>query len=284
MHNSGRNILITGCSSGIGRATAIHFARQQWQVIATVRNETDANDLMMTGYTNIHVHILDVEDEAQITQLTRRINAQLKDTGLDVLVNNAAISLSAPLEYASTEHIQQHFSTNVVAPMVLTRSLLPYLKRARGRIINISSVASRLPTPLMGIYSATKSALDGMSDAMRVELRNTGVKVIVVEPGIIDTPIHHKLVASSTELQQQMPENAVRYYQQPYKRNQKLQAKMLKTAAKPGKVAQSIWRAATDNSPKTRYPVGTDAKALRWLMPMMTDRMKDQLWGRLLGF
>ncbi|CAA0101635.1 Serine 3-dehydrogenase [BD1-7 clade bacterium] len=278
------NILITGCSSGIGRATAIHFARQQWQVFATVRQQEDADALMMTGYTNIHVLMLDVDDESQIKQLTRLLNKQLKHTGLQVLINNAAMCESAPVEFASTEHMQNHFSTNVIAPMVLVRSLLPLLKRANGRVINLSSGVATMSAPLMGFYSATKAALDSLSDALRVEVKGSDVKVIVVEPGMVDSPMHSKYEKSLKSLQQTMPDNALDYYREAFKRQQQLIRQLLKTAIKPEKVALAIHKAAIDKRPKLRYQVGTDAKTYHWLQALLPSPAKDHLWTRILGF
>lgn len=285
METVAKTVLITGCSSGIGRSTAIHFARLDWQVYATVRHQDDADKLMMMGYTNIQAELLDVDDEEQIHQLVAKIKQQNKQAGLDVLVNNAGIAEACPLEYASIEHLQKHFSTNVIAPMVITRACLPLLKKNRGTVINVSSGGSRLTMPLMGVYCASKAAINALSDALRIELSRQGIRTIVIEPGLVDTPMQEKISKTHSVVTRQLSTEGLHYYRPMIEKNLQILGKLKKNAIKPSKVAQLITRAVTqDESGKSNYTVGLDAKLMHLFEPVFRTSVKDRFWQALFRF
>lgn len=278
-----KRVLITGCSSGIGRSTAVHFARLDWHVIATVRHQEDADSLQMLGYTNIQAEILDVDDEAQISALIQKISEQDEQTGLDALINNAGIARPYPLEHAPTEHFHQHLSTNVIAPIVITNACLPLLKKNQGIIINVSSTTSRLPTPFLGAYSASKAAINALSDVLRLELAHAGVRVVVVEPGTVDTPLHEKLYIEQNSLSQNLSTQGIVEYQNTLERNIQLQKNLKNNAVKPSRVAKLICRIASADNPKPQYRIGIDSHVTGWIEPLTPAPMKDRLWKTMLG-
>ena len=164
-----KNILITGCSSGIGLASAEFCARQGAQVYATVRKQADMDKLNQLKLDNLHPLLLDITDLTGIKQIVTILEQKLGNSGLDILINNAAYGLSFVFEYASDDYICHHINTNITGTIRMIRAFIPLLKIARGRIINISSASGIIAIPLMAMYSASKFAIEGFSDALRVD-------------------------------------------------------------------------------------------------------------------
>jgi NAD(P)-dependent dehydrogenase (short-subunit alcohol dehydrogenase family) len=181
-----KTILITGCSTGFGRVTAIHFAKLGWRVFAAVRKESDRQSLAKE-HANIMPIICDITNDAHIAELGRGVAAQTST--LEALVNNAGSAFAAPMELIPLDVLREQLELNVIAQVAVTQAVMPSLKAAEGTIINVSSVGGRIASPLLGPYSASKFALEAISDALRVELAPFGVKVVVVEPGGSPTPI-----------------------------------------------------------------------------------------------
>ncbi len=283
MDTHSRTVFITGCSSGIGRSTAIHFARLDWHVIATVRHQDDADKLMMLGYTNIQAELLDVDDETQIKALIKKIANQNKGAGLDALINNAGIANPYPLEYAATEHFHQHLSTNVIAPMVIINACLPLLKKNNGVIINVGSSISHFATPFLGAYSASKAAINALSDVLRIELSHSNIRVIVVEPGTVDTPMQDKICEDQAEMAQKLNSDGLLHYQPFIDRNLNLQKSLKNNAIKPSRVAHLICKLVEIDSPKSHYRIGIDARLAGWIEPITPAPIKDRLWKTVLG-
>lgn len=181
--------LVTGASTGIGKATALELRRRGWRVFATVRRQVDVIDLTKAGRGVIEPLIMDVTDEASVV---RAIEVVKERAGrLDALVNNAGIGVAGPLEMLPTERLVSQLDVNVVGVHRVTRAALPLLREAKGRIVMVSSVAGKSTYPFMGPYSASKHALEAYSDALRMELKGV-VKVITIAPGSIVTPIWDK--------------------------------------------------------------------------------------------
>ena len=172
--------LITGCSSGIGRALADAFKAAGYQVWASARKPEDVAQLTAAGFTAVQ---LDVNDGPALEQLAERINQQ--HGGLDVLVNNAGYGAMGPLLDGGVAALQRQFETNVFAIVGVTRALFPVLRRARGLVVNIGSVSGVLVTPFAGAYCASKAAVHALSDALRMELAPFGIRVMEVQPGAI---------------------------------------------------------------------------------------------------
>ncbi|KJH83844.1 short-chain dehydrogenase [Pseudomonas fluorescens] len=172
--------LITGCSSGIGRALADAFKAAGYQVWASARKTEDVAQLNAAGFTAVQ---LDVNDGQALEQLSERINQQ--HGGLDVLVNNAGYGAMGPLLDGGVQAMQRQFETNVFAIVGVTRAFFPVLRRARGLVVNIGSVSGVLVTPFAGAYCASKAAVHALSDALRMELAPFGIRVMEVQPGAI---------------------------------------------------------------------------------------------------
>jgi NADP-dependent 3-hydroxy acid dehydrogenase YdfG len=179
-------ILITGATAGIGRHTAIHLKTRGHRVIATGRNEKALAELRQNF--EIETVLLDVTRSESITAAKREVDRITNGYGIDVLVNNAGYGLLGPVEVLSEEDIRQQFETNVFGLIAVTRAFIPEMRaRGDGRVINVSSVGGRMVFPLGGVYHATKYAVEALSDALRMELRQFGIRVSVIEPGYIKT-------------------------------------------------------------------------------------------------
>ncbi|MWV65749.1 SDR family NAD(P)-dependent oxidoreductase [Halorubrum sp. JWXQ-INN 858] len=178
-----KTVLITGCSSGIGRATALAFLDEGWTVYATARNPADIETL---GERGCQLATLDVTDPGDVERVVERI---LDEEGaIDALVNNAGYGQFGPIEDVTTERVHEQFDVNVYGPHRLIRAVLPAMRRERdGTIINLSSVAGRVSFPGGGVYCGSKFAVEAMSDALRNEVREFGIDVVVVEPGPVKT-------------------------------------------------------------------------------------------------
>src|SRR5215831_8933204 len=180
-------VLVTGASSGIGRATATEFARQGHLVFAAARREEVLASLA-AATQNVQAVGLDVTDEGSVHRAWAKIKASTGGAGVDVLVNCAGFALTGPVEILADPQVQRQFATNVFGLLTMTRAVLPAMRaRNSGRIINISSVVGRTTFPGMGVYGATKYAVEALSDALRQEVAGFGIKVVIIEPGFTAT-------------------------------------------------------------------------------------------------
>jgi NAD(P)-dependent dehydrogenase (short-subunit alcohol dehydrogenase family) len=195
-----RVVLITGTSTGIGRACAARLAGEDWTVFAGVRRSEDADQLEAELSGDVRPVILDVCDRDQMREVMVRITADIGETGLDGLVNNAGVGVGAPVEYSSEQDWRWVFDVNLFSIVALTQAATPLLRRARGRVVYIGSIGGRLSTPGQAAYSASKHALEALAEAQRHEFRRaaTGIKVSLVEPGEVKTAIWEKATQPST--------------------------------------------------------------------------------------
>src|SRR5262249_7140470 len=207
-----RIVVITGASSGIGKACASQMVQAGWIVLAGVRKPTDAQKLKQEFGNNILPLMIDVEDGASITAAASQARPELDGRGLHGLVNVAGIGATSPVEYVRPADLQKMFTVNVFGQIAVTQAFLPFIRLARGRIVNISSVGAHLAIPFGGLLNATKAAFGMLSDAMRLELRPFGIHVSVVEPGAIKTPAVEKTLGDPEGVIRAMPpEGAERY-------------------------------------------------------------------------
>jgi NAD(P)-dependent dehydrogenase (short-subunit alcohol dehydrogenase family) len=270
-------VLVTGASTGIGEASVRHLLGLGFDVLAGVRKDEDAERLRGAGARSLK---LDVTDKTTIDAS----RGELGDAPLAGLVNNAGIAISAPLEFVPIEELRNQLEVNVVGQVAVTQAFLPALRAGRGRIVNVSSIGGRIALPLAGPYNASKFALEGISDALRRELRAQGIEVSVVEPGGIKTPIWQKGAARAGAMQKRMGPGAQEHYgtlmQAVRARSTKIATE---TGLPPEAVAKAVGHALTASKPKTRYLVGRDAKT-RWaLAKRLPDRAMDALIGRALS-
>jgi len=274
-------VVITGCSTGIGRATARLLDEKGYRVFPGVRKESDAQSLRDEGSERMQPLLLDVTDAASIDQAAKEISETLGEQGLLGLVNNAGIGFGGPMEFTNLDEMRSGFEVNVFGPVAVCQAFLPMLRRGRGRIVNISSAAGRVSMPLLGPYCSSKFALEGWTDAMRVELRSSGLHVSIVEPGFIDTPMQDKGKAETQRHIDALPAEGAKHYSRAYEKFQELLEKFGKSAAPPEAVAAAIHRALSADRPRARYTVGKDAKLLSVLNRLLPDRGKDAILGRL---
>ena len=182
------SVLVTGTSTGIGRATALHMDRLGWRVFASIRNAADGQSLLAEASGNLVPVIMDVTDADSIARTREQIARLAGESGLAGLVNNAGVGFTSPLEFVPLDELRWMFEVNVFGLLAVTQAFLPLLRQRRGRIVNISSTASLTVAPFHGPYSATKLSVNGLSNALRLELRPHGVQVAVVICGSIADP------------------------------------------------------------------------------------------------
>lgn len=271
-----RVVIITGCSTGIGRACVPYLAARGWHVIATARRIETIRDL---ANENVDALPLDVADESS------RVNAieeSLKLTGrVDALVNNAAYSQSGPLAEVTLDEMRSQFETNLFGAFRLAQLALPHLRKQRsGRIVNVSSVVGRMVFPFGGLYCATKWAMEAMSDTLRVELRPYGVAVSVVEPGGVVTQFTETSERYLARFRND-PGSAYRSYLRGVGFREALN--ISNWGSSPQTVARSIHRAISDRFPRPRYQATIDAWLVWPLLPLVPDWIKDVVLAKLFG-
>jgi NAD(P)-dependent dehydrogenase (short-subunit alcohol dehydrogenase family) len=263
-------VLVTGASSGIGEATALHLNELGFDAVGAVRKDEDAERLRSKGLRTVR---LDVTDAASIAAA----RSELGDIPLTGLVNNAGIAVAAPLEFLPLDQLRRQLEVNVVGQVAVIQQFLPALRAARGRIVNVSSIGGRLALPLVSPYNASKFALEAISDSLRRELLAQGVDVIVIEPGGVKTPIWGKSTETADEFQKGMPPEAEQLYGAMVQGVRTRTAKIAQeTGIEAREVAEVIGRALTAKRPRTRYLVGRDAKIRGAMARVMPDRMMDR--------
>jgi NAD(P)-dependent dehydrogenase (short-subunit alcohol dehydrogenase family) len=249
-------------------------------VLAGVRRRQAGDSLAATTDGDVVPIDLDVTSDESVTNARHAIEERVGDHGLAALVNNAGIVVEGPVELLSTAEVRQQFEVNVLGAMAVTRELLPLLRRARGRIVNVGAVTGRTPVPYFGASSASKAALGAFTDALRVEVRPFGVEVSIVEPTPIDTPIFAKSAAAAESWRADV-EPGVRALYEPGVRA--VHKAVTDGGTSPVEVvAAAIERALTARRPKTRYPVGKQSRVVSGLRHV-PDRARDALLARELG-
>jgi NAD(P)-dependent dehydrogenase (short-subunit alcohol dehydrogenase family) len=269
-------VLVTGASTGIGEATAIHLKELGFDSVAAVRKDEDAERLAVSGLRTVK---LDVTDAGSIAGA----RGELGDGPLAGLVNNAGIGVAAPLEFLPLDQLRRQLEVNLVGQLAVTQAFLPALRAGRGRIVNVSSIGGRFALPLAGAYNASKFGLEGVSDSLRRELLSQGVDVVVIEPGGVKTPIWRKGDALATEMLADMPPEAERLYGPLVEAMRRETTRIAEeTGIEPREVAEAIGQALTAKRPRARYLVGRDAKMRAAMMKVLPDRLMDRLVRRAL--
>jgi NAD(P)-dependent dehydrogenase (short-subunit alcohol dehydrogenase family) len=275
-------VLISGASSGIGRATALRLARAGWTVLAGVRAAPAGEELAAEARGasgTVQPLELDITNAAQVAAVAELLERE-HGGRLDALVNNAGIGVGGPLELISSEEMRQQFEVNVFAQVALTQTLLPALRSARGRIVLISSIGGRVTLAFTAPYAASKHALEAIGDALRVELHRSHVQVTLIEPGSVATPIWGKSLeqAASVEIPPRL--------QQLYGDVPAALGKALEETARrgipPEQVAATIERALSARRMRARYLVGRDARVMLTLRTVLPAPMFDAFVRRAL--
>ena len=264
-------VLITGCSSGIGRATAQHLAGKGWTVYATARRPEGIADLRDAGCTTL---ALDVTDDASMDAAVAAVEAEHGAVG--VLINNAGYSQSGAVESVPIADVRRQFETNVFGLVRMCQLVLPGMReQGWGRIVNISSIGGKLVFPGGGIYHGTKHAVEGISDALRFEVKGFGIDVVIIQPGLIKTDFGHAAVGAVPggggaygEFNAAVGEATEGVYES---------GPLGKLGGGPETVAKTIEKAITAKRPKPRYRVTPSAHLLIAQRSLMTDRMWDRV-------
>src|ERR671911_3203550 len=245
-------VLVTGASTGIGEATALHLRELGFEAVAGVRSDEDAERLAGSGLRTVK---LDVTDDGHIAAVGEELGAG----PLAGLVNNAGIAVAAPLEFVPLDQLRRQLEVNLIGQVAVTQALLPALRRGRGRIVNVSSIGGRVALPLVGAYNASKFGLEGASDSLRREVRSQGVDVILIEPGGVKTPIWKKGEALADEITEDLPPEAERLYGGLIARVRAETRKIDEEhGSEPRAVAEAIATALTARRPRARHPLGHD--------------------------
>lgn len=268
-----KTVLITGTSTGIGRACALHLDELGFTVYAGVRRPDDAQDLKKEGSELLRPIILDVTDESSIANAASQIESE---TGghLDGLINNAGIGLGGALEVTPLEEIHKLMHVNVIGVLAVTKAFIPMLRESKGRIINIGSTAGYLASPGASVYAASKFAVRALTDAMRLELHDFGIKVILLSPGAIESAIWDKGKAYREALQARVDPDTGAMYGALRRFGDSLYTDMKRIPAL--EVARVVADALRTKHPKRYYIVGKDAKGAKkatYLPTALLDRI-----------
>ena len=278
-----KTCLVTGASTGIGRATALHMDRLGWDVYAGVRKEVDGEALKSEGSSRLIPVIIDVADGASIRAAAETVDKATAGLGLGGLVNNAGITVQSPLEYLDIDELRKQLDVNVTGQVAVTQAFLPAIRKARGRIVFMSSIAGRARAlPLIGPYSASKRALEALAEALQDELAPWDIKVALIEPGSIATPIWDKGDATFDDIVDGLPEEGRERYQRAMDKGRELAAQTGRRGIPPERVAEKVARALTAARPRFRYLVGADAQARARVEPLVPSWVRTRATKRML--
>ena len=278
-----RSVLVTGCSSGIGRATALRLASRGHRVFAGVRTAAEADELgANSGEGELVPLALDVTESDQIAQAAERIATDAGSGGLRGLVNNAGIAVPGPLEALPIDDFREQLEVNLVGQLAVTQAFLPQIRAARGRIVFVSSIGGRAAFPFAGAYHASKFGLEALGEVLREELSDSGVEVVMVEPGPTSTEIWAKGQERLRLVLERAPDRALAPYRERLRKfDETLDAQ--KDSMNPERVAEQVEQALTGHRVQSRYPVGAGAKALARLRPLIPDAVFERLAARPFG-
>jgi NAD(P)-dependent dehydrogenase (short-subunit alcohol dehydrogenase family) len=277
-----RSVLVTGSSTGIGRATALRLDAVGWRVFAGVRKQEDADSLRAAGSERLTPVMLDVTDADAISAAAALLGDELGGAGLDGLVNNAGVAIPSPLETMPIDAFRRQIEVNLTGQVAVTQAVLPLIRSARGRIVFVSSIGGRIAFPLTGAYHAAKFGVEAVGDVFRQELRRWGIAVSVIEPGSIDTPIWDSgeraadEIGGDIEAREELYGKAIASYR-------KVTRNLAERGIEPDKVAEEIEHALTASRPRSRYLVGLDAKAQARIKPVIPTRIWDRIVARIMN-
>jgi NAD(P)-dependent dehydrogenase (short-subunit alcohol dehydrogenase family) len=286
MTESGRGtVVVTGASTGIGRACALRLAARGFDVLAGVRREEDGERLREAAGANgsLTPLRLDVTDADSVRDAGAAVEERTGQRGLAGLVNNAGVGTGGPLEFIPLDDIRRQFEVNLIGQIAVTQAMLGALRNGRGRIVNMGSIGGRTPAPFVGPYSASKAALRATSESLRRELRPWGIWVATVQPGTIATPIWDKGAATAQEARGRFPEGTDALYGDVLDGIVATTEKMAAAGIPPEKVARVVEHALTARRPRRDYVVGRDAKMQIALDRVLPTRVFDGLVRRFMG-
>lgn len=269
------NVLVTGAGRGIGRTIATELADKGWDVYAGVRKEADGAAVAAAS-PRIHPVIVDITSSEDVAALAK----QLPDR-LDAVVNNAGIAVGGAIEALHLDDLRYQYEVNVFGQVALTQAVLPRLRESRGRIVFVSSVSGRVSTPLTGAYNSSKFALEGLADALRLELRPWGIRVSLIEPAQTDTEMWQQAQQTLDAEVAKMAPGHQQLYAAHIEGFRKIIPLSQKLAAPPQTVAAAVQRALTARNPRARYVVGVGPKLQVRMTNATPTRMRDAVLRRV---
>jgi NAD(P)-dependent dehydrogenase (short-subunit alcohol dehydrogenase family) len=276
-------VLVTGSSTGIGRACVLELDRRGYRVFAGVRSPDDGQRLQAEASPRLRPLRLDVTDAAAIAEAAALLRGELGQRGLAGLVNNAGIAVTGPLEILPLDKLRRQFEVNVVGQLAVIQAVLPLLRTARGRIVNIGSLNGALSPPYLGPYAASKHALEALSDSLRMELRRWGILVCLVEPGPIQTPIWDKSRAMADTLAGEVAPEGLQLYAEELEVVRRSVERIAETALPVETVVRAVIHALTAPRPRVRY-FGTWSTRLAFKgMKVLPERLRDWIVRRAMG-
>lgn len=275
-----KSVLITGASTGIGRATALRLDGAGWRVFAGVRRQEDAESLVEAGSANLSPLYLDVTDADQIAAAAALIENQ--GDGLAGVVNNAGVAIPSPLETIPIEDFRRQVEINLTGQVAVTQAVLGQVRSAGGRVVFISSIGGRVALPFTGAYHAAKFGVEAVGDVFRQELRPWGISVSIIEPGSIDTPIWERGERTSDEVGARSPQREA-LYGRAIEKYREIVRQTAERGIPPEKVAQAVEHALSADRPRTRYLVGIDAKVQARIRPFIPTPVFDRIVARMMG-
>lgn len=270
--------MITGASTGIGRACALWMDARGWRVFAGVRNESDGASVRAQASERLTPLRLDVTDRHSIQEARATVEKAVGAAGLSGLVNNAGIGYGGAVEFLELEGLRQAFEVNFFGVIAVTQAFLALLRQGQGCVVNVSSISGLVAAPFLSPYSTSKWALEALSDALRVELDPWKIRVAVIEPGAIQTPIWEKGHELARQIRERMPPEGAALYGEFVS---SLGSGLRSHGISADHVARAVDHALTSSRPRTRYLVGLDA-ALTPLLARLPDRWRDALFKRRL--
>lgn len=281
-HSDRGFVVVTGTSTGIGAATALHLAQNGFHVFAGVRSAADGEAIRAQALENITPVIVDVTDDSAISATAAIIAEAVGDRGLVGLVNNAGIAKPAPIEYQPVADFRTQLEVNLFGPVAMIQAFLPLIRRGVGRIVNVGSIGGLLVLPLNGAYSASKFGIRAISDALRLELRQWNIHVSLIEVAPVETAIFGKTYAELDALEQRLGETGYRLYEAQIAAVRKATEKAAADADPPLVIAEAIEDALTSDDPKTRYLVGHGGREVE-IAAGLPDHMRDKALAHELG-
>jgi NAD(P)-dependent dehydrogenase (short-subunit alcohol dehydrogenase family) len=273
-------VVVTGASTGIGNACAVHLDRIGFRVFAGVRRDEDAERIRSSGSERLVPVRIDVTDSESIRRAAAEVESALAGEPLKGLVNNAGIAVSGPVEYLPIAEVRKQLEVNFIGQVAVTQAFLPLLRRSGGRVVNIGSVGGEVALPFLSPYAASKHAIEGFSDSLRREVEPLGVKVAVIRPGAIQSEIWERGNAAADEVLANVPPEALETYGDAVRGARAAANQRAQEAIPAQAVANEVEHALTSDKPRTRYVVGRTGRVMVTLERWLPDRTFDRLVRR----
>jgi len=269
-------VFITGASTGIGRACALYLDSIGFQVFAGIRRKKDSIYLTKQSNNSIRSILIDITNRSLVLSALKKVKKITGREGLYGLINNAGIAVGGPLESLPISLIQQQFEVNILGHIRVIQTFLPLLRKAHGRIINMGSISGRISAPFAGPYSASKFAMEAITDTLRMELKPWDIQVSIIEPGSVDTPIWQKSIDLAKKNADKCPLSIKKMYNKSFFKSLTVRGKTGKRGISPLIVAKTVGHALSSRKPKTRYVIGRDAKIRLLLAKLLPDKTIDK--------